>query len=76
MNGSFDGDEFIWKSKDIRDGNSHFWYQNYSLFCTKAIGFVACRVTSKFIGIGVSERSWGGVKTIRSVKISYISSDI
>ena len=22
--GSFSGDKFIWKSKDIRDGNSHF----------------------------------------------------
>ena len=27
-NGSFDGDEFILKSKDIRDGNSNLWYQN------------------------------------------------
>ena len=26
--GSFDTDEFIWKSKDIRDGNIHFWHQN------------------------------------------------
>ena len=25
-NGSFDADEFIWKIKDIRDGNSHLWH--------------------------------------------------
>ena len=43
--GSFDGDEFIWKIKDIRDGNSHLWNQKYSLPCTKVIGFVACRLT-------------------------------
>ena len=40
--GSFDADEFIWKSKDIRYGNSHVWHQKYSLPFTKVIGFVAC----------------------------------
>ena len=30
-NGLFDGDEFIWKRKDIRDGNSHLWNQKYPL---------------------------------------------
>ena len=30
-NGLIDGDGFIWKSKEIRDGNSHLWYQKYSL---------------------------------------------
>ena len=25
--GSFDADEFIWKSKDIKDGNGHLWHQ-------------------------------------------------
>ena len=44
-NGLFYGDEFIFKSKDIRDGKSHLWHQKYSLLCTKVIGFVACRVT-------------------------------
>ena len=42
---SFDADEFIWKSKDIKDGNINFWNQKYSLPCTKVLGFVACRVT-------------------------------
>ena len=41
-NDSFDGDEFIWKSKNFRDGNFHLWNQKYSLPCTKVIGFVAC----------------------------------
>ena len=39
-NDSFDGDEFIWKIKDIRNGNSHLWHQKYSLPCTKVLGFV------------------------------------
>ena len=74
--GSFDTDEFIWKIKDIRDGNSHLWHQKYSLPCTKVIGFVACRVTSKVLGIGAAERSWGDVKTIKSGKRSTINSDV
>ena len=37
--GSFNADEFIWKSKDIKDGNSHLWYQKYSLPFTKVLGF-------------------------------------
>ena len=74
--GSFDGDEFIWKSEDIRDGNRHLWHQNYSLPCTKVLGFVSCRVTSKVLVIGAAERSWGDVKTIKSGKRSAISSDV
>ena len=74
--GSYDADEFIWKSKDIIDGNSHLWHQKYSLPFTKVLGFVACRVTSKVLGIGAAERSWGDVKTIKSGKRSAISSDV
>ena len=75
-NGSFDGGEFIWKSKDIRDGKSHLWHQKYSLTCTKVLGFVACRVTSKVLGVGAVERSWGDLKTIKSGKRSAIRSDV
>ena len=60
--GSYDADEFIWKSKDIIYGNSHLWHQKYSLPCTKVLGSVACIVTSKVLGIGEEERYWGGVK--------------
>ena len=52
--GSYDADEFIWKSKDISDGNIHLWHQKYSLPFTKVLGFVACRVTSKVLGIGAA----------------------
>ena len=51
------------------------WHQKYSLPCTKVLGFVACRVTSKVLGIGAAERSWGDLKTIKFGKISDIRSD-
>ena len=47
----------IWKVKDATEGISHRWHQKHLLPFTKALGFVACRVTSKTLGIGVSERS-------------------
>ena len=71
---SSDADEFIWKSKGIRDGNSHLWHHKYSLPCTKVLDFVSCRVTSKFLGIGAAERSWDDVRKIKSGKISTIRS--
>ena len=52
------------------------WHQKYSLPSTKVIGFVACRVTSKILGIGSAERSWGGVKTIKSRNRSALGRDI
>ena len=74
--GSFDADEFIWKSKDTREGNINLWHQNYSLPCTKVLGFVACRVTSKVLGIVTEERSWGDVNTNKYGKVSDIISDV
>ena len=47
-----------------------------SLPSTKLLGFVACRVTSKILGIGSAERSWGDVKTIKSGNISALGSEI
>ena len=74
--GSFDADEFIWKSKYIRDGNIHLWYQKYPLPCIKVLGFVAYRVTSKVLGIGTAERYWGDVKTIKYGKRYAIRIDV
>ena len=55
--GSFYADKCLRKSKDIRDGNSYLLHQKYPLPCTKVLIFVACRVTSKALGIGATERS-------------------
>ena len=54
----------------------HPWHHKYSLPYTKVLGVVAYRVTSKIIGIGSAERSWGDVKTIKSAKRSALGSDI
>ena len=61
-NDPFDSDDFICKSKDITDGNSHLWNHKYSLPSTTVLGFVAFRVTAEILGIGSAERSWGDVK--------------
>ena len=74
-NDYFESNDFICNSKDISDGNSHLWNQKYSLPFTKVLGFKACRVTSKIIGVGSTERSWGDVKTIKSGKRSALGSD-
>ena len=74
--GSFDGDEFIREKKDIRDGNSHLWHQKYSFPCTKVLGFVACRVTSKVLDVGEVERSWVDIKKIKYSNRYAINSDV
>ena len=76
MIGSYDVDEFIWKSKDISYGKSHLWHKKYSLPFTMVLGFVACRVTSKVLGIGAADRSWGDVRKIKYGKRSAIRSDV
>ena len=75
-NGSFYGDEFIWKIKYIRDGNNYLWHLKYSLPYIKVLGFVAFRFISKVLGIGEAEHSWGDEKTIKPVKIYAVSSDV
>ena len=72
----FDSNKFIWNSKNIRDGNSHLWHHKHSLMSTKVLGFVACKVTSKILGIGSAERSWGDIKTMKLGNRSSLGSDI
>lgn len=55
---------------DALNGNSYLWHELYSLPYTRVLGFVACRVTSKRLGIGSAERSWADVKQIKDGKRS------
>ena len=64
-----------WNSQDATKGRSWMWHEKYSLPYTSVLGFVACRVTSKTLGIGACERSWGDVKTIKDGKRSHLSGD-
>ena len=55
---------------DAINGNSYLWHELYSLPYTNVLGFVACRVTSKRLGVGSAERSWADVKQIKDGKRS------
>jgi len=45
----------------------------YSFFDTKVLGQFACRVCSKIVGMGSTERNWGDVKFMKSEKRSHLS---
>jgi len=64
-----------WATVDVTQGNSFLWHEKYSLPYTTVLGFVGCRVTSKLCGIGAAERSWGGVKNIKTGKRSHMSGE-
>ena len=64
-----------WLTDDVRKGRSHIWHEKYSLHHTTVLGFVACRVTSKNLGIGAAERSWAGTKDIKHGKRANLGGD-
>ena len=45
----------IWKSQYVRDGASHLWHEAHTYPECKELGYVACRITSKLLGIGSAE---------------------
>jgi hypothetical protein len=67
-------DNGIWDVGTVAEGKSHEWHDIHSLHKTESFGFVACRTTSKALGIGSAERSWGDVKTLREGKRCNIGS--
>ena len=72
-NSSFDGDEFIWKSEDIRDGNCHLRNKNIHFLAPRFLVFC---MYSHIKGSWYWCSSWGDVKTIKSGKRYAISSDV
>ncbi len=44
---------------------AHEWHESYSVPYTNVFGKLACRVTSKILGIGSAERDWKIVKRIK-----------
>ena len=69
------GKEDRWLTSTALRGSSHIWHELYSLPYTGVLGFVACRVCLKSLGIGPCERSWGDVKSIKSGKRSHLGGD-
>ena len=57
-----------WSSDYAISGESHMWHYTYPSSYYKELSFVACRVTSKLLGIGSCERQWGDVKHTESNK--------
>jgi hypothetical protein len=56
----------MWNSRPAIEGESYIWHERYSLKVTDVMGYVECRVTSKVLGVGSSERPWGDVKQLKS----------
>jgi hypothetical protein len=65
----------MWNSEPAVQGKSYVFHERYSLKVTTVLGYVACRVTSKVLGIGAAERSWGDVKQLKTDKRSHLSVD-
>ena len=51
----------------------HLAREIFFLPYTKVLGYVACRVSSKCLGIGSADRSWEDTKHIKSGKRSHMS---
>jgi hypothetical protein len=56
---------YIWDSKEAKGGESHTFHCVYSYNFTTVIGKIACRLTSKILGIGQAERNWKVVKRLK-----------
>jgi hypothetical protein len=59
-----------WNTQNAVEGKSYLWHEKYSLPYTSVLGFVACHVTSKTLGIGPCERNWASVKNLKQVSES------
>ncbi len=60
-------------TKDELEDHTHTLNELFSLPYTWILWFVACRVTSKRLGIGVGKSSWSVVKMIKDGKRSNLS---
>ena len=65
----------IWKFFDIKDGKSYLWHNMYANPFTKVLGLVGCRMTSKNLGIGPSERNWKDYKHVQNGQSSSLQSE-
>jgi hypothetical protein len=75
--GSFADRNYIFNSHhvDLKEGRVFIWHKKESLCYTEEFGRFACRVTSKILGIGTAERSWGDVKHLKTNKRAHLSGD-
>ncbi len=67
------GQPAIWNSNSCINSPSHQWHFHHTFQYYKELGLVACRVTSKMLGIGSAERCWGDTKQMKADKRSHLS---
>ena len=72
---TYEGRDYIWQHSDITNGNSYWWHKMFTYSSTEIFGKVACRVSSKILGIGSCERAWGDVKHNKIGKRSHLGAD-
>ena len=63
-----------WLADDCLKGRSHKWHYKYSKPYT-VVWFVACRVCSKVLGIGMAERAWGALNIIKDGRRAHLSGE-
>ena len=64
-----------WNSQHALQGKSYLWHEKYSLPYTDVLGFVACHVTSKTLGVGPCERNSAAVKNAKMGKRQNLGGD-
>ena len=63
-----------WASEYCTKGQSHLWHATFPHEHCRDFAFVACRVTSKTLGIGSCERQWADIEECQKARRSHISS--
>ena len=58
-----------WTVTDVIHDKSFAWHKKYSLHSIIVLGLVACRATSKHLGIGSAERVWGNTEYAKAGKL-------
>jgi hypothetical protein len=53
----------------------HVWHKIYTQLYTQVFGYAACRVTSKQLGCGGAEQTWGAFKHLRNGKWLHMSAE-
>ena len=71
--GLYEAKSKMWQSSLLDNGKVHEWHDIFSINSTEVLGWVACRVTSKILGIGNAERAWGAVKQLKSGRRGHLS---
>ena len=69
----FEAKNKMWQSTLLDHDKVHEWHDIFSINSTQVLGWVACRVTSKILGIGNAERAWGAVKQLKSGRRGHLS---